>query len=131
MHTTPANLTLNDEDFVKISSNLSTLLECLGDELGAFHRILRPLVNTDGGIDPDRAILTHTVLTKDLTIAARLAHSINKAAASLSITHGTATYGTLPNGCHKTPYFESMPCNFISELTDFSLIGIDIQVRLE
>ena len=131
MHATPANFTFHHQNFVKISGNLGTLLECLGDELGALHRILRPLVHTDGGIDPDRAILTYTVLTKNLPIAARLAYSIHKAAAGLSITHGTATYRSLPNRCHKTTYFESMPCNFISELTDFSLIGINIQMRLE
>ena len=131
VHTTPADFTFHHQYFVKISSNLCTLLECLGDELGSFHRVLSPLLHTRGGVNADRAIFTHAMLTKDFAITACLTDSIDKASTRLSVTHRTASYSPLPNRSHKAANLQAHAGNFISQFADFRLIGINVEMRLE
>ena len=89
MQTGPADLALSSQAFTVIRGDLGGFTEGFGYLLGVRQGIFTPLGHAEFcGVNPNHAVLTHTVLVEHAGDATAHAHRIEKLLTGLGIAHG-------------------------------------------
>ena len=130
MHPGPADLTFGSKPLAVVVGDLRRLAKGLGNLRRIGLRILPPLVDAKfRRVDPDHAILPHTVLLKDLRDPAGHLHGGEKLFCRDGIAHRRVADGARPDRCHEGADREAVAGDLVGDHRQFRVARFGVRVR--